>query len=235
MKRFYTAAGIAPHEAGHAIVLDGRPVRTPARVPLAVPGAALARAIAAEWDTQGEEIDPATMPLTGLANATIDRVLPVVGAFRGQIAAYGASDLFCYRAEGPDALIERQALLWEPLLDWARTRLGARFVVTAGIMPADQPPHTLAALRGAVEALDPWPLAGLMKLVSIGGSLVGALAHLDGAVDADALWDAVSLDERFQLETWGADQEAETRLAASRAEFMDAARYCALACGTDQR
>lgn len=231
MKRFYKAAQVAAGVDGHAILLDGRPVRTPARAPLAVPGVALADAIAAEWDGQGEEIDPASMPMTGLANATIDRVLPEVGAFRGQIAAYGASDLFCYRAEGPDALVERQALLWDPLL----ARTGERFVVTRGIMPADQPARTLAALRGAVEALDTWLLAGMMKLVSIGGSLVGALAYLDGAIEADMLWDAVSLDERFQLEQWGADAEAGARLAASRADFMDAARYCALVSGAGQR
>ncbi len=228
MKRFYEAASVVPGDNGHAILLDGRPVRTPARALLTVSGAALAEAIAAEWNGQGDEIDPGAMPMTGLANATIDRVLPALGEFRGQIAAYGASDLFCYRADHPDALVTLQNAHWDAMLNWAAARYGVEFVVTSGIMPADQPARTLAALRGAVEATDPWLLAGMMKLVSIGGSLVGTLAYLDRAIAEDALWTAVSLDERFQLDQWGSDAEAEASLAASRAEFIDAARYCAL-------
>lgn len=228
MKRFYKTASATPVEGGHAILLDGRAVKTPERAPLHVPGEPLAAAIVAEWEAQAETIDPAAMPVTGLANATIDRVLPALGDFRGQIAAYGGSDLLCYRADGPDALIALQTKQWEPLLDWAGQRHGIAFTVTSGIMPADQPARTLAALRGAVEALDPWLLAGVMKLVSIGGSLVGVLALLDGAVEAEALWDAVSLDERFQLDQWGSDSEAEARMAGARSEFMDAAAYCAL-------
>lgn len=228
MKRFYKTASASPVEGGHAILLDERPVKTPERAPLHVPAHPLAATIVAEWEAQTETINPATMPVTGLANATIDRVLPALGDFRGQIAAYGGSDLLCYRAEAPEALIALQAEQWEPLLDWARQRHGASFVVTSGIMPADQPPLTLATLRSAVEALDPWLLAGAMKLVSIGGSLVGVLALLDDAIDAEGLWSAVSLDERFQLDQWGKDEEAEERLEAARAEFMDAADYCAL-------
>ncbi len=228
MKRFYQTASIAPGESGHEIVLDGRPVRTPARALLTVPGAALAEAIAGEWNGQGDEIDPGAMPMTGLANATIDRVLPALGEFRGQVAAYGASDLFCYRADHPDALATLQKAHWDAMLNWTAARYGVDFVVTSGIMPADQPARTLAALRGAVEATDPWLLAGMMKLVSIGGSLVGALAYLEGAASADDLWTAVSLDERFQLDHWGSDEEAEAHLAATRSEFMNAARYCAL-------
>lgn len=228
MKRIYQTASIAPGESGPTILLDGRPVRTPARALLTVPGAALAEAIAAEWNGQGDEINPGAMPMTGLANATIDRVLPALGEFRGQVAAYGASDLFCYRADHPDALVTLQKAHWDAMLNWAAVRYGVEFVVTSGIMPADQPARTLAALRGAVEAADPWLLAGMMKLVSIGGSLVGTLAYLEGAIAADELWTAVSLDERFQLDHWGRDEDAEAHLAAARSEFMNAARYCAL-------
>lgn len=228
MKRFYKAASTAPGDNGQAILFDGRPVRTPARALLTVPGAALAEAIAAEWNGQGDEIDPGAMPMTGLANATIDRVLPALGEFRGQVAAYGASDLFYYRADHPDALVTLQKAHWDAMLNWAAARYGVEFILTSGIMPADQQARTLAALRGAVEATDPWLLAGMMKLVSIGGSLVGTLAYLEDAASAEDLWTAVSLDERFQLDQWGSDPEAETRLTASRAEFMDAAHYCAL-------
>ena len=228
MKRFWTSAQAVADGTGWSIRLDGRPVRTPARAALTVPGRALAEAIAAEWSAQGEMLDPRTMPMTGFANATLDRVLPALGDFRGQIAAYAESDLLCYRAEGPEALVARQVEAWDPLLDWARTRHGAAFVITSGIIPVDQPAASLAALRGAVEALDPWLLAGAATLTQIGGSLVGTLALLGDAAEAEALFEAASLDERWQAEQWGADAEAEARLAARRAEFLDAARYCAL-------
>jgi len=228
VKRFWTAAQAVADESGWAIRLDGRPVRTPARAPLIVPGRALADAIAAEWGAQGEAIDPRTMPMTGFANASIDRVLPAPGDFRGQIAAYAASDLLCYRADAPPELVERQNTHWNPLLDWARARHGVAFAVTAGIVPVDQPALTLAALRGAVEALDPWLLAGAATLTQIGGTLIGTLALLDGAAPAEALFEAASLDERWQAEQWGEDVEAAARIETRRAEFLAAADYCAL-------
>jgi chaperone required for assembly of F1-ATPase len=229
MKRFWKVAEAVPGEdGGWAFRLDGRAVRTPARAPLAVPGEALARVIVGEWDAQGEEIDPASMPMTGFANATIDRVLPALGDFRGQIAAYAESDLLCYRADEPEPLVERERASWDPLLDWARGRFGVEFAVTAGILPVDQPARTLAALRGAVEALDPWLLAGVATLTQIGGTLVGTLALLDDAIEAEALFDAASLDERWQAELWGEDWEFTDRLARRGAEFLDAARWCAL-------
>jgi len=233
VKRFYKdAQAVAESGAkggGWAVRLDGRSVKTPARAPLAVPGEALARAMAAEWQAQGDAIDPATMPMTGFANATIDRVLPALGTFRGQIAAYGASDLFCYRADEPAPLVARQAAAWDPLLDWARARHDAHLAVTGGIMPVEQPAATLAKLRGAVEAIAPWQLAGAAVLTQIGGSLVGMLAHLAGEIGVEALFEATSLDERWQAERWGEDAEAAARLAARRVEFLAAARYCALA------
>lgn len=228
MKRFWTAAEVVAEEGGWSIRLDGRAVRTPARALLAVPGERLARAIAAEWAAQGEEIDPRTMPMTGFANATIDRVLPVPGEFRGQIAAYAESDLLYYRAAEPEELVAAQRAAWDPLLDWAEARHAVTFILTAGVLPVDQPARTLAALRGAVEAIDPWLLAGAATLTQIGGSLVAMLALLDGAVDADALWDVVTLDERWQAEQWGEDTEAAARLEARLADFRNAAHYCAL-------
>jgi chaperone required for assembly of F1-ATPase len=204
-------------------------VKTPARAPLAVPGEALAQAIVAEWEGQGETIDPATMPMTGFANATIDRVLPALGDFRAQIAAYGGSDLFCYRAAEPPDLVALQAASWDPLLDWARSRFDVSFAVTSGIMPVDQPAATLARLSAVVDALDPWLLAGAATLTQIGGTLFGMLAHLEGEIDAEALFDATTLEDRWQAEQWGEDEQAAAHLAARRVDFLGAARYCALA------
>jgi chaperone required for assembly of F1-ATPase len=228
VKRFWTEAQAVAESDGWAIRLDGRSVRTPARALLVVPGETLAHAIAAEWDAQGEEIDPRAMPMTGFANATIDRVLPALGDFRGQVAAYAESDLLCYRAGEPPDFVVRQSAEWDPLLDWARGAFCVEFTVTAGILPVDQPARTLAALRGAVEALDPWLLAGTATLTQIGGSLVGTLALLHGAISAPALFDAASLDERWQAEQWGEDEEAAERLAIRRTDFLHAAEYCAL-------
>ncbi|HEY1125780.1 MAG TPA: ATP12 family protein [Sphingobium sp.] len=229
MKRFYKVADAVAGPDGWAIMLDGRPVKTPARAALAVPGEALARAIAAEWQAQGETIDPGTMPMTGFANATIDRVLPALADFRAQIVAYSASDLLCYRAGEPPELAALQAASWEPLLDWARRRYDVSFAVTDGIMPVDQPAATLARLSAVVDVIDPWLLSGAATLTQIGGTLVGMLAHLEGEIGAEALYDAATLDERWQAGQWGEDEEAAARLASRRADFLDAARYCALA------
>jgi chaperone required for assembly of F1-ATPase len=229
MKRFYKVADAVAQADGWAIQLDGRPVKTPARVPLAVPGEALAQAIVAEWEAQGEAIDPASMPMTGFANATIDRVLPALGDFRAQIAAYGMSDLLCYRAAEPPELVVLQAASWDELLDWARVRFDVSFAVTSGIMPVDQPAATLARLSAAVDALDPWMLAGAATLTQIGGTLIGTLAHFESEIEAEELFDVVSHDERWQAEKWGEDEEATAQLAARRVDFLDAARYCTLA------
>lgn len=229
MKRFWKTAGVNPEGKGWLVALDGRPVRTPMRNPLLVPSEALARRIVAEWDAQAEEIDPRTMPMTGFANATIDRVLPALGDFRGQIAGYAESDLFCYRADGPDALIDRQAQYWDPLLNWAELRFSIEFAITRGIIPVDQAARTLAALRAAVETLDPWMLAGAATIVQIGGTLVGALALLEGEILAEALFDATCVDEHWQAELWGEDAEATERLKLRREEFLRAADYCRLA------
>lgn len=230
MKRFYTLALSERDEATghHRILLDGRPVKTPAREPLAVPGAALAAAIVSEWAAQGERIDPATMPMTGFANAAIDRVLPDVAGFAKGIAAYGASDLLCYRADDPAELVAEQAAHWDPLLDWARGHYGVDFAVTSGIMPVDQPAATVQRLSDAVAALDPWLLSALSTIVSIAGTLVGALALVEGRVTADDLWTAAHVDEAWQARQWGEDAEAVARAAVRRVQFDDAARYCAL-------
>jgi chaperone required for assembly of F1-ATPase len=229
VKRFYKLAEAVPAGAVWSIRLDGRAVKTPARAPLAVPGEALARTIAAEWAAQGETIDPASMAMTGFANATLDRVLPSLDDFRAQITAYAASDLLCYRADEPAELIALQSAEWDPLLDWARGRFAVDFAVTGGIMPVDQPAATRAALVDAVAAIDAWQLAGAAVVTQIGGSLVGTLALLHGIIDGPALHETVTLDERWQAQRWGEDAEAAARLASRRADMLGAARFCAQA------
>jgi len=225
VKRFYKEATVG---ADRQILLDGRPVKTPGRGPLIAPGDSLAGAIADEWNAQGETIDPRAMPLTGLANAAIDRVAPAKEAFGTGLATFGESDLLCYRAEGPAPLVARQAELWDPLLAWAQDRYHITFTVTAGIVHKPQPPETVARLTAAVHARDPFQLAGLSPLVTVSCSLVTALALAEGAASLDQAWAAASLDEQWQIEQWGEDAEAVAALAGRRADFTAAARFLSL-------
>lgn len=229
MKRFWKQAAAVADEGGQwRIELDGRPVRTPARALLLLPGKDLAGAAATEWHEAGETVDPRAMPLTGLANAATDHVAPNPAAFADGLARYAASDLLCYRADSPAKLVAAQAETWDPLLQWARRRFDVDFRVTDGVAPVDQPQATLDRLTQAVHALDPYRLAGLSPLITIGGSLVAALALLEGAASVDEAWDAVSLDERWQLDQWGSDEEAERALSAREADFWTGARFLAL-------
>jgi chaperone required for assembly of F1-ATPase len=224
LKRFYSDVAIADG----AILLDGRPVKTPARAPLAIPFPALSSAVATEWQAQGEEIDPRSMPLTGLSNAAIDCVAPDPDAFARTLATYGESDLLCYRADAPAELVARQAEAWDPLLDWARTRYDIGFAVTNGIVHTPQPPATVQRLREALAARDAFSLAAMAPLITIGGSLVTALALSEGAIDPDAAFAVTHLDEIWQAERWGEDQLAvETRLARQR-DFVAAAQMLTL-------
>lgn len=228
MRRFYRHAEARPGGGGHEILLDGRPVRTPARSLLAVPGAALADAIATEWNRQGDEIRPRDMPFTGLANAAIDRVAPDPEAFARGLARFGESDLLCYRAEAPATLRGRQAERWDPLLDWGRRRFDVQFVVADGVVHRPQPEATLERLRGALAARDAFALAALSPLVTIGGSLVAALALAEDAIDLAGAWSAVTLDEAWQAERWGEDGEAAAALEARRREFEAGYRFLKL-------
>ena len=225
MKRFWKDVSASQEGEGWGILLDGRPVKTPARAPLAVPTLTLAEAIAGEWRDIGESIDPRAMPLTGLANAAIDRVAAHRQAFAKSLANYAEADLACYRAEGPRGLVERQREAWDALLAWARRRYDVDFVTTAGLMHVAQPPATIDQLSQAVSALDSFRLAGLSPLVTVGGSLVAALAVLEKAMAPETGWDAVTIDDRWQLEQWGADAEAETALDNRRRDFLAAARF----------
>lgn len=228
MKRFWTEVAVVPEDAGWGIALDGRPVRTPQRAPLAVASAALADAIADEWRDVADRITPAAMPMTGLANAAIDLAAPDIAAFAAPVAAYAQSDLFCYRDARDTALQAEQAAAWNPLLAWAETHYGIEFVLTQGVLPVDQPAATVAALQDAVRTLDMWRITALTPLVTIGGSLVAGLALLDRAFDAEALWQAVNLDDLYQERRWGADSEAQKVRAGNKRAWDNAARFLGL-------
>jgi chaperone required for assembly of F1-ATPase len=231
MNRFYQHAEVAAVDGGFAVTLDDRPIRTPKRAALLLPNAPLAAAIAAEWAAQGEEVLPATMKLTGIANAAIDLVAPDPAAFAAPLAAYAASDLLCYRGTDRD-LAARQVAEWNPVLGWAESRFGVEFAITAGVMHVVQPDATIAALSAVLLRHTPFQLAALAPLITIGGSLVVALAlsdgASDGAFDADRLWQVVTLDERWQEERWGADADAVAARALKQADWCAAARFLGL-------
>jgi len=225
VKRFWKDVTIT---ADRGIALDGRPVRTPGRLALILPTDALADAVAEEWRAVEGDIDPRTMPFTGLANSAIERIAPDPASFAAGLAAWSESDMLCYRAESPEPLVARQAAAWDPLLDWARTRYDVHFTVTAGIVHQPQPPATLARLGEAVTARTPFELAGLAPIVTIGGSLVAALALIEGAASTDAVWAAAELDEDWQAEQWGRDDLSLAALESRRRDFMAAARFLSL-------
>jgi chaperone required for assembly of F1-ATPase len=195
---------------------------------LLVPTEELAEAIAEEWNGQGEEVDPRSMPLTGLANAAIDRVTPDPAAFAKTLAQYGESDLLCYRAEGPRPLVERQSKQWDALLDWARQRFDIELETVCGVMHRPQPPASVNQLAAAVAARDAFRLAGLSPLVTVSGSLIIALALAEGAISLDAGWAAATLDEQWQAEQWGEDPLAAAAIAARRSDFESAYRFLTL-------
>lgn len=219
---------LAEREDGFAVALDGKPVRTPGKRILVVPVRALARAVAAEWRDQADEIAPATMRLTRLANTALDHIAPRRAEAIDEIVRYGGTDLVCYRADGPSALVERQADAWQPLVDWVARRYGASLTVITGLIPEEQPQCALAALRDVVAAFDDFALTALHAVVACCGSLVIGLALFDGRIDAETAWRASQLDETYQIERWGEDSEAGERRAALRAEIAAAAQFLAL-------
>jgi chaperone required for assembly of F1-ATPase len=224
-KRFYKAVSVEAGEGGWRVLLDGRGVKTPQRASLALPTKALADAIAGEWDAQAASIDPATMPLTRLANTTLDGVIGREEAVHAEIVAYAASDLLCYRAESPEALVQLQSQNWDPLLAWARERFGAHLVTAKGIMPVAQPPESIAKLAEAVAGLDAFALAACHVMTTLTGSAVLALATIQGRLTTEEAWAAAHVDEDFQIARWGEDAEAIKRRDARWKEMSAAASF----------
>lgn len=232
VKRFWTDASVAEQEGGHAVLLDGRAVRTPGKRALVVPTAHLAEAVADEWRGVEGEIHPDGMPLTGLANAALDIVADDPAAFATDLARYAGSDLLCYRAEHPAPLVARQAEHWDPLLRWAEQRFDVGFRVTEGIVPVAQPEAVLERIGVAYAALPPFRLAAMSPLVSLTGSAIIPLALAEGAIGTDAAWAAAMLDEHWQAENWGEDSEASANRADRERQFLAAARFLAFADAT---
>lgn len=222
MKRFYKDVAIT---AERGITLDGRLVKTPAKAPLILRNAAMAEAVAAEWQAQGEDILPHSMPITGLANAAIDRVAPDPSVFIDMLSQYGETELLCYRADSPPELIARQDQVWNPVLDWARARYDISFTLVTGIMHQPQPAETLTRLRAAVAVLRPFTLAAFNPIVTISGSLILSLAVDERVITPDAAFDAAHLDELWQAELWGEDDFALQARAVHRRDFLGACRF----------
>ncbi|MBI4724268.1 MAG: ATPase [Rhodomicrobium sp.] len=227
-KRFYKVAGSAEHSDGFGVQLDGRPIKTPAGSLLVVPTRALADAIAAEWNAQGEVIVPASLPLTKLANTAIDGVSGRQAEVANDILQYAATDLLCYRASHPAPLAARQAQAWDPILNWISAEYDAQFLTGTGVAHVTQPDASLGALRGVIMELDAFTLTALHVKTSLTGSALIALAHAGGYLSAVAAWDAANIDENWQISQWGEDFEAAQRQKSRFAEFEAASRFYAL-------
>lgn len=228
-KRFYKDATIGKVDGGFAILLDGRAAKTPARKPLALPDAALAEAVAAEWNAIEGQIDPALLPLTRLANLAIDAVAGAPQPVIEEIVQYAGSDLVFYRADAPPGLVDLQNERWNPVLDWAAADLGVRFVLAEGLMHVRQPDPSLAAVREAAGQLaQPFALTATASATNIGGSALIALALARGALSGDEAWNAAHVDEQWNISQWGEDEEARRRLASRHLEFTAAAKMLAL-------
>ncbi len=231
MKRFYKDVSVTPVQGGFAVLLDGRPVKTPARNTLALPTEKLAAAIAAEWQAQGEDVIATAMPLLRLANTVIDGVATRRGEVTDAVMRFAENDLLCYRAHQPPDLVARQSVGWDPWLDWARRRHGANMTLAQGFNHVDQTPDALLALRQAADELDPFALGALHVIASITGSLVLALAVADGATTGAQVFELSRIDEHYQAEKWGEDAEAAKRATAlaheldKAVELMAASRH----------
>jgi chaperone required for assembly of F1-ATPase len=221
-RRFYRTAATAASAEGCIVTLDDKPAHTPAGRLLAAPSLPLAQAIAAEWQAQGETIDPATMPLTRLANAIIDGVTDRPGPVGAEVEKYLATDLLCYRADAPQGLVERQAQLWDPILQWASETLGARFALGEGIVHVVQPADALAAARAAIPN-DPWRLGAVHAVTTLTGSALIALAVLRARLTAEEAWAAAHVDEDWNMQQWGRDEIALERRAFRFTELQAAA------------
>jgi chaperone required for assembly of F1-ATPase len=221
-KRFYASAGIGEVDGGFSVTLDGKPIKTPSGHQVIVPSRSIADAIAAEWNAQGETINPLTMPLTRLANSVIEGVIDRVEAVADDVAKYLGSDLLFYRAGHPEALVAREAAHWDPILFWAADTLGAHFILAEGVVHVRQPDSAIAAARAALPP-DAWSIAALHVITTLTGSALLALALFHGVIDPDQVWVAAHVDEDWNSEKWGIDEEVAARRAARLVDFKAAA------------
>lgn len=227
-RRFYRTVSVEPRAAGHVVLLDGREVRTPARHALALPSPALAEAVAEEWRAQEAVIDAVRMPVTRLANSAIDGVASAMDDVRADISRFAEADLVCYRAAEPEGLVAAQCAHWDPVIDWARGRLGVRVVLAEGVMHVAQPPEARERIDAALAARGPLELAAVHVMTTLTGSCLIALAVADGRLSAEAAWAAAHVDEDWQISQWGEDAEATARRASRWHDMEAAARVAAL-------
>jgi chaperone required for assembly of F1-ATPase len=227
-KRFWKITSVEPAEGGFTVSLDGRPMKTPSKTPFIAPSRALAEAAAAEWDAQEGAIRVTTMPVTRAINVALDRVAREHEAVADIVAEYGATDMLCYRASWPGPLAEREAEGWNPILAWVETRYGAPLIQVEGVVHVAQPAASIAALRAVVKAFDPFALAALHELVSIAGSLGLGLAVAEGRLSAPDAWTLSRIDEDYQIEQWGEDDEAKALAARRHRDFLRADRFLTL-------
>ncbi|SDW80760.1 Chaperone required for the assembly of the F1-ATPase [Ruegeria halocynthiae] len=224
-KRFWTSGAVVEADGGYTVELDGRRVKTPAKAALVLPTRTMAEAIAQEWDAQDKEIDPTMMPFTRSANAAIDKVQHQHGEVADMLADYGDSDLLCYRATHPEALQKRQSDAWDPALDWAAEMLGARLVPFVGVVHQSQATEVLQQLRNRVHGLNAFQLAAFHDLVSLSGSLILGFAAAQEWRNPDEIWRISRLDELWQIEQWGHDDEAHAAAEIKKVAFLHAKRF----------
>ena len=216
---------LAQSEGGHTVTLDGKPLRTPARAPFVVPTDSLGQAIAGEWRAQQEHIRPESMPMTRLANSAIDKIPVQFDETVEALSAYAETDMTCFRADGPERLVARQSALWDPPLTWLRQNHGIALIQTVGVIAVDQPERAIGAFRDWLAAQTPFGLMALHDLIGMSGSIVLARALTENALSAEAAWEAAILDEMWNIELWGEDEEAAETRNAKRAEFAAAYRF----------
>ena len=227
LKRFWNAATVEQTDGGFAVLLDGRSVKTPAKAGLIVPSKALAEKIASEWDAQEGDVNPEIMTFTRAANAAIDKVTLQFVEVADLIAAFGENDLLCYRAAAPQELVDRQATAWDPILDWANDVYGVRLATGQGVMHIAQPPSAIERLTQEVHALSPFQLTAFHDLVSLTGSVVLGFAIVNNRLGADVAWDLSRIDEIWQAEHWGQDEEALDLAETKRQALLSAAEFYA--------
>lgn len=224
-KRFWQNAEVVPEESGFAVHLDGRPVRTPGKHALLAPTVTMAQRVAEEWQAQKDKIDPESMPWTRSANSAIDKISAARTEIEAYLADYAGTDLLCYRAERPEGLIARQTQAWDPIIHWADQHFGARLAVTTGVMPIDQPAQVLQELCRKMSPMSDFELTGFYELVTLSGSYLVGLAAAHKYAPADNLWDITRIDEAWQIEEWGADEEAAKAAEIKKSAFLHATEF----------
>ncbi len=224
-KRFWQATEVSAEDGGFTVLLDGRGVKTPGKSPLVVPTERMAEAIAAEFDAQDEVVDPTTMPWTRSANSAIEKVATQRAEVEGHLIGYAGTDLLSYRADGPGGLVARQTEGWDPILDWAAERFDARLKVTSGVMPTEQDPEVLERLKGAMPPMSDFALTGYHDMVTLTGSYVLGLAMAEGRLQPDDAWALSRIDELWQIEQWGEDEEAEEHTEIKRQALLHATEF----------